>query len=60
MVMHAKSGLAMREEDDLEVAGVLEGHVEDDTIWVMDVIPVPVIATNVSIEMTDPTYEYLG
>ena len=60
MVMHSKTGLALKEADDLETAGILEGHLDGDTIWVMDVIPIPVRATNVSIEMTDASNIYMA
>jgi hypothetical protein len=39
IVMHARKSLAPRTEDDLEAAGFLLGHAEDNIIYVMDAVP---------------------
>lgn len=53
MVMHAKAG------GDLEVMGCMQGFPIGDTMWVLDVIPMPVEGTETRVNAGDEANEYL-
>jgi len=53
MVMHAKSG------DDLEIMGVMQGYPVGETMYVLDVIPLPEVGTETRIGTSDNGIEYM-
>lgn len=53
MVTHAKSG------DNIEVMGVMQGKVHDDTMIVMDVFALPVEGTETRVNAHEQGYEYM-
>ncbi|AXA48800.1 COP9 signalosome complex subunit 5 [Malassezia restricta] len=53
MVLHAQSG------GDLEVMGLMQGHVRGDTIYVLDAFPLPVHGTETRVNAQNEAYEYM-
>lgn len=53
MAMHAKSG----GED--EVMGMLQGYPRDNTMYIMDIYCLPVIATMTSVQMDDRSLQFM-
>ena len=58
MVMHAKSGLGTP-GGDVEVMGVMQGYPVGDTMYVMDVIPLPCEGVEARVNAGKEADEYL-
>ena len=58
MVMHAKSGLG-RPNGDVEIMGVLQGYPLGRTMYVMDVVPLPVEGTETRVNAGAEADEYM-
>ena len=58
MVMHAKSGVG-RPNGDVEIMGVLQGYPLGRTMYVMDVVPLPVEGTETRVNAGAEADEYM-
>ena len=53
MLLHARSG------GELEVMGLMQGHVRGDTVYVIDVFALPVHGTETRVNAQNEAYEYM-
>eukprot|EP01129_Flabellula_baltica_P003088 TRINITY_DN12936_c0_g1_i1.p1 TRINITY_DN12936_c0_g1~~TRINITY_DN12936_c0_g1_i1.p1 ORF type:complete len:330 (-),score=74.20 TRINITY_DN12936_c0_g1_i1:47-1036(-) len=60
MVMHSKTGLRPVEDGgDLEVMGIMQGKIQDNTMIVMDTFALPVKASAIRVNPMAESYEYI-